>query len=40
MFMHRERHCDPRAEAQRLTVAEALHHFAGVDLLATLRCAG
>lgn len=40
MFMHRDRHCDPRAEAQRMTVAEAFTHFAGIDLLATLSAKG
>jgi lysyl-tRNA synthetase class 2 len=33
---HRDAACDPRAEAQRLTVAEAFTHLAGIDLLATL----
>jgi lysyl-tRNA synthetase class 2 len=28
--------CDPRAEPERLTVAEAFQRFAGVDLLATI----
>jgi lysyl-tRNA synthetase class 2 len=37
MFMFRDRHCDPRAEAQRLSVAEAFTHFAGIDLLFTLN---
>jgi lysyl-tRNA synthetase class 2 len=37
MFVFRDRHCDPRAEAQRLTVAEAFTHFAGVDLLSSLN---
>ena len=32
--------CDPRAAADRLTVAEAFTHFAGIDLLATLSPAG
>jgi lysyl-tRNA synthetase class 2 len=40
MFMHRDRHCDPRAEAQRMTVADAFTHFAGIDLLATLNDKG
>jgi lysyl-tRNA synthetase class 2 len=40
MFMFRDRHCDPRAEAQRLTVADAFTHFAGIDLLATLNAKG
>jgi lysyl-tRNA synthetase class 2 len=33
---HRGHSCNPRAEADRLTVAEAFIHFAGIDLLATL----
>jgi lysyl-tRNA synthetase class 2 len=33
---HRDTVCDPRAEAMRLTVAEAFTHLAGIDLLATL----
>jgi lysyl-tRNA synthetase class 2 len=33
---HRERQCDPRADADRLTVADAFTHLAGIDLLATL----
>jgi lysyl-tRNA synthetase class 2 len=33
---HRERHCDPRADADWLTVADAFTHLAGIDLLATL----
>ena len=32
--------CDPQAEAEWLTVAEAFTHFAGIDLLATLSPAG
>ncbi len=32
--------CDPRAEADRLTVAEAFTHLAGIDLLATLSPTG
>jgi elongation factor P--(R)-beta-lysine ligase len=35
-FSHRDHVCDPRAEAERLTVADAFTHHAGVDLLATL----
>jgi elongation factor P--(R)-beta-lysine ligase len=34
------RDCDPHAEAQRLTVAEAFHYHAGIDLMATLSEAG
>ena len=33
---HREAACDPRAQADRLTVADAFTHLAGIDLLATL----
>jgi lysyl-tRNA synthetase class 2 len=39
-FRHREARCDPRAEPERLTVAEAFTHFAGIDLLATLSASG
>ena len=35
-LVYRERTCDPFAPADRLTVAEAFTHFAGIDLLATL----
>ncbi|HJW41908.1 MAG TPA: EF-P lysine aminoacylase EpmA [Rhizomicrobium sp.] len=35
-FRFRDRVCDPRAEPQRLTVAEAFSHHAGLDLLSTL----
>ena len=37
---YRERHAIPRAEADRLTVAEAFTHLAGIDLLATLSADG
>ena len=40
LFRHREAQCDPRAGAERLTVAEAFTHFAGIDLLATLSPSG
>ena len=40
LFRHRDTVCDPCAEADRLTVAEAFTHFAGIDLLATLSPAG
>jgi elongation factor P--(R)-beta-lysine ligase len=33
---YRDAICDPRAAADRLTVAEAFTHFAGIDLMATL----
>jgi len=36
-FEHRGRACDPRANAERLTVADAFTHHAGIDLLATLN---
>jgi lysyl-tRNA synthetase class 2 len=39
-FTFRDRVCDPRAEAERLTVAEAFRHHAGIDLLATLSSEG
>jgi lysyl-tRNA synthetase class 2 len=39
-FTHRGMECDPRAEAQRLTVGEAFIHHAGIDLLKTLSRAG
>lgn len=34
------RDCDPRGEAERLTVADAFSHYAGIDLLATLSDEG
>jgi lysyl-tRNA synthetase class 2 len=37
---YREAACDPRAEADRLTVAEAFTHLAGIDLLATVSDKG
>src|SRR4051812_17317711 len=36
LLRHRDADCDPRAPADRLTVAEAFTHLAGIDLLATL----
>jgi lysyl-tRNA synthetase class 2 len=39
-FSFRDRACDPRAEPERLTVAEAFRHHAGIDLLATLTDEG
>jgi lysyl-tRNA synthetase class 2 len=36
MFSFRGHDCDPREEAERLTVADAFTHHAGIDLLATL----
>ena len=35
-FEFRDRVCDPRAEAERISVAEAFERFAGIDLLATM----
>ncbi|HXM00588.1 MAG TPA: EF-P lysine aminoacylase EpmA [Rhizomicrobium sp.] len=35
-FSFRRKECDPRAQAQRLTVADAFTHLAGIDLLKTL----
>ena len=40
MFRYRDMACDPRAQADRLTVADAFTHFAGIDLLATLSSSG
>jgi len=40
VLRHRDLVCDPRAPAQRLTVAEAFTHLAGIDLMATLTDAG
>ena len=40
VFRHRDAQCDPRHAADRLTVAEAFTHFAGIDLLATLSAEG
>jgi lysyl-tRNA synthetase class 2 len=37
---YRDRACDPRAEPQRLTVAQAFTYHAGLDLLSTLSPAG
>jgi lysyl-tRNA synthetase class 2 len=39
-FTHRGSECDPRGEAQRLTVGEAFIHHAGIDLLKTLSATG
>src|SRR5881392_2189025 len=36
-FAFRGRNCDPFAEPELLTVASAFDHFAGIDLLATIR---
>jgi lysyl-tRNA synthetase class 2 len=40
LFSFRGHECDPREEAERLTVADAFTHHAGVDLLATLSPQG
>ncbi len=40
LLRHRDRTCDPFAEPQRLTVAEAFAAHAGVDLLATIAADG
>ncbi len=40
LFSLRGRDCDPREEAERLSVADAFTHHAGVDLLATLSAKG
>jgi lysyl-tRNA synthetase class 2 len=40
LFSHRGKDCDPRADAQRLTVCDAFRHHAGLDLLATLDANG
>jgi lysyl-tRNA synthetase class 2 len=37
---HQDRSCDPFAEAEWLTVAEAFKRYAGIDLLATLSADG
>jgi lysyl-tRNA synthetase class 2 len=37
---HRDAQCDPRATADRITVAQAFTHLAGIDLLATLSPQG
>ena len=39
-FSFRNRRCDPRGEAERLTVAEAFRKHAGIDLFTTLSRAG
>jgi len=39
-FKFRDRVCDPCAEAERLTVAEAFSRYAGIDLFAALSRAG
>jgi elongation factor P--(R)-beta-lysine ligase len=39
-FAYRGRSCDPFAEPERITVADALGRFAGVDLMATIATDG
>ena len=39
-FRYRDAVCDPRADADWLTVAQAFTHHAGIDLLATLSAEG
>ncbi|HWA91764.1 MAG TPA: EF-P lysine aminoacylase EpmA [Rhizomicrobium sp.] len=39
-FRYRDHVCDPRAEPERLTVADAFTHHAGIDLLATVSDKG
>ncbi len=39
-FSFRGRECDARADAQKMTVADAFTHFAGIDLLGTLDAEG
>jgi lysyl-tRNA synthetase class 2 len=39
-FSFRDKTCDPRAPAQRMTVADVFLHHAGIDLLKTLDEAG
>jgi len=39
-FSFRGKACEPCADAERLSVAEAFRHFAGIDLLATLDSQG
>ncbi|MGZ6006221.1 MAG: EF-P lysine aminoacylase EpmA [Rhizomicrobium sp.] len=39
-FVFRDRTCDPRAEAERLTVADAFTYHAGIELLSTLSPEG
>ena len=39
-FSFRDRNCDPRAEAQHMTVADVFTHHAGIDILATLSDKG
>lgn len=40
MFSHKDAACDPRAEAERITVAQAFRKFADIDLFSTLNDRG
>ncbi|RUW61544.1 EF-P lysine aminoacylase EpmA [Mesorhizobium sp. M7A.F.Ca.US.008.03.1.1] len=40
LFSFRGRDCDPFAEPERLTVADAFTHYSGIDLLATVAADG
>ncbi len=40
LFEHRGRRCDPFAEPERITVAEAFGRFAGIDLMASVDAGG
>ena len=40
MLRYRDRACDPFAEAERLSVAEAFDRYAGIDLLASIDAEG
>jgi lysyl-tRNA synthetase class 2 len=40
LLRHRERSCDPFAEAEHLTVAEAFSRYAKIDLFATISALG
>ena len=39
-FEFRDRHCDPFATPERITVAEAFDRFAGIDLMASVSASG
>jgi lysyl-tRNA synthetase class 2 len=39
-FAFRGQKCDPRGDAERMTIADAFTHHAGIDLLATLNAQG
>ena len=40
LLRYRDRQCDPFAEAERVSVAEAFDRYGGIDLMATLRSDG